>query len=1051
MTDQEQPLTPADTGVVTSGLGTKTPEERKLPDSLSNDMELCLEILRGVLAEYDESLLTMFYTVRQYAVDASAERFSGVLTDTHPERDDLETDQEQPLTPADTGVVTSGLGTKTPEERKLPDSLSNDMELCLEILRGVLAEYDESLLTMFDTVRQYAVDASAERFSGALTDTHPERDDLEMAVKTIDAMNLHDAQLLARAFATYFHLANLCEENYRVSVLHEREAKVDDKQAIDPVNEMTKAYHQLIAEMGPAQAKELLGRLEFHPVFTAHPTEARRKAVEGKIRRIAELLSTHKYLGGSDKKENLRRLYNEIDALFRTSPTALKKPTPVEEADTILLSTHKYLGGSDKKENLRRLYNEIDALFRTSPTALKKPTPVEEADTILDIFDNTLFHTIPQVYRRFDDWVLGDEAGLVEPVCPAFFHPGSWIGSDRDGNPNVTAKVSRQVARKFSDHVLAALEEATRTVGRNMMMESETTPPSDELRALWNQQKEVSERLTSKASLISTQELHRAVLLVMADRLHYTIKRDHDLMYHTCDDFLADLRIVQRSLAEAGAKRAAYGPLQDDRLHYTIKRDHDLMYHTCDDFLADLRIVQRSLAEAGAKRAAYGPLQDLIWQTETFGFHMVEMEFRQHSVVHARALDDIREHGLHGERGPLQPMTHEVLDTFRALGAIQRRNGIKAARRYIISFTKSAKNVRDVYELNRLSFANPEDAPVIDVIPLFEQLEDLENSVNVLDEMIKIPEVQARLKQTGRKLEVMLGYSDSSKDAGPTTATLALHSAQERIAKWADENDIDLTLFRLSFANPEDAPVIDVIPLFEQLEDLENSVNVLDEMIKIPEVQARLKQTGRKLEVMLGYSDSSKDAGPTTATLALHSAQERIAKWADENDIDLTLFHGRLRAGAHREVGGRERHRPDAVPRPRRRCRPRRRPGEPRRACAAEGFGQVPFQAHREVGGRERHRPDAVPRPRRRCRPRRRPGEPRRACAAEGFGQVPFQAHRAGRSHLRALRQPGAGDSPRRGRGRGHAAAVRAERGEDAHRDDREVRSVGEQAQRIFT
>ena len=150
-----------------------------------------------------------------------------------------------------------------------------------------------------------------------------------MAVKTIDAMNLHDAQLLARAFATYFHLANLCEENYRVSVLHEREAKVDDKQAIDPVNEMTKAYHQLIAEMGPAQAKELLGRLEFHPVFTAHPTEARRKAVEGKIRRIAELLSVHKYLGGSDKKENLRRLYNEIDALFRPSPTAPQTPTPL--------------------------------------------------------------------------------------------------------------------------------------------------------------------------------------------------------------------------------------------------------------------------------------------------------------------------------------------------------------------------------------------------------------------------------------------------------------------------------------------------------------------------------------------------------------------------------------------------------------------------------------------------------------------------------------------------------------------------------------------------
>ena len=147
--------------------------------------------------------------------------------------------------------MSSGLGTKGPEERTLPATLQEDMDLCLNILRQVLSEYDENLLKTFDTVRQYAVDASAERFSGVLTDTHPERDDLEMAVKTIDAMNLHDAQLLARAFATYFHLANLCEENYRVAVLHEREAKVDDTQAIDPVNEMTKAYHQLISEMGP--------------------------------------------------------------------------------------------------------------------------------------------------------------------------------------------------------------------------------------------------------------------------------------------------------------------------------------------------------------------------------------------------------------------------------------------------------------------------------------------------------------------------------------------------------------------------------------------------------------------------------------------------------------------------------------------------------------------------------------------------------------------------------------------------------------------------------
>ena len=612
----------------------------------------------------------------------------------------MTTENEQ-ITPADAAIVSSGTGTKGPEERDLPASLKEEMDLCLQILREVLGEFDENLLAKFDEVREHALKASDERFSGILTDTNPDQDDLQKVVDIIDKTDVHEAQLLARAFTTYFHLANLCEENYRVSELHSRENVVDDTQAVDPVNEMTCAYHQLINEMGPARAKELLDQLEFHPVFTAHPTEARRKAVEGKIRRISQLLEAH-----------------------------------------------KLLGGSDKKENSRRLFNEIDALFRTSPIALKKPTPVEEADTILDIFDNTLFYTIPQVYRRFDDWVLGDKAGLVPPVCPAFFHPGSWIGSDRDGNPNVTAKVSRQVARKFSDHVLGALEIETRRVGKNLTMEAETTPPSAELKSLWNHQKEMSERLTDKAALISTKELHRAVMLVMADRLKATIDRDADLMYHSCEDYIADLKTVQRSLVEANAKRSAYGPLQD-----------------------------------------------LIWQAETFGFHMVEMEFRQHSVVHSRALEDIREHGLHGERGELQPMTHEVLDTFHALGSIQKRNGIKAARRYIISFTKSAQNIKDVYELNRLAFSHPEDVPTIDVIPLFEQLEDLQNSVDVLEEMIKIPEVQARLKATGGKMEVMLGYSDSSKDAGPTSATLALHSAQERIAKWAESHDIDLTLF----------------------------------------------------------------------------------------------------------------------------------------------------------------------------------------------------------------------------------------------------------------
>ncbi len=578
----------------------------------------------------------------------------------------------------------------------VPESIADNMALFLRLVRKVLDEYDPGLRSTFDVLLADAVRANADE-AGDTADESAAFADLE---RIIDELDERAATLVTRAFTAYFHLANICEENYRVSSLRSREGAVETSEPADPINDITVAYRQLVEECGRGRAIALLQRLEFRPVFTAHPTEARRRAVEGKIRRIADLLAR------------------------RTG-----------------------LSGVALAESERRLLQEIDALFRTSPIAHKKPTPVEEADTIVDIFDSTLFEMVPDVYRRFDDWELGEKAGTVPPVCPAFFHPGSWIGSDRDGNPNVTAKVSRQVAEKFRRHVLGRLAEATETCGRNLTLDAISTPPSDALVNLWSHQVEMSEALTARALGISARELHRAAMLVIAERLRATMERTADVMYASANDYVADLRVVQASLARAGAVRTAYGPVQR-----------------------------------------------LIWQAQTFGFHLVEMEFRQHSLVHSRALADIEEHGRWGERGELEPMTREVLDTFRAIAQIQRKNGVDAARRYIISFTKSAEDVANVYRLAHLAFAHEADVPVLDVVPLFEQVEDLENAVATLDAMIALPEVQRRLDQTGRRLEVMLGYSDSSKDAGPTSATLVLHATQEAIARWADENSIDLVL-----------------------------------------------------------------------------------------------------------------------------------------------------------------------------------------------------------------------------------------------------------------
>ncbi len=597
---------------------------------------------------------------------------------------------------ADTPVIQNGVLSDEGAANELmaagiPEDLSRNLLLFLRLVRKVLGEYDRDLLVRFDNMLFDAI-----RMTYHHSDTAADAW-LRDAVAIIDDTSIEQGQMLMRAFTTFFHLANAAEENYRVHTLRDRESHVALDTAEDPTNEMTVAYHRLIEECGKEQADAYLERLEFHPVFTAHPTEARRKAVEGKIRRIAGLLEEH------DK-----------------------------------------LAGPDLRENERMLLQEIDALLRTSPIAIKKPTPVEEADTVLEIFDNTLFEMIPEVYRRFDDWELGEDAGTVPAVCPPFFKLGSWIGSDRDGNPNVTAKVSRQVAEKYRTHMLDALAEATATTGRNLTLESGSTVPTQALKNLWDRQVEMSEALTNQASALSASEPHRAAMLVMANRLRGTITRNSDVMYANADEFIADLRVVQDSLASAGAVRAAYGPVQK-----------------------------------------------LLWQAQTFGFGMVQMEFRQHSVVHSRALADLREHGRNGE---LEPMTREVLDTFRAIGWIQRRSGVDAARRYIISFTTSAQNVADVYELADFAFADAADGPVLDVIPLFEQLSDLKNAVNVLDQMIELEPVKRRLAQTGRRLEVMLGYSDSSKDAGPTAATLALHEAQAAIAQWAKEKDIDLVL-----------------------------------------------------------------------------------------------------------------------------------------------------------------------------------------------------------------------------------------------------------------
>jgi phosphoenolpyruvate carboxylase len=568
--------------------------------------------------------------------------------------------------------------------------MRRDVRLLGEMLGDVLRESGgPGLLRDVERLR-HAVIAARQPGDGEQAD----REITEM----IAAWPLERAEAVAHAFTVYFHLANLAEEHQRVRTLRERDS------GSEPVREsLAAAVAGIRGELGPQRVTGLISGLRVHPVLTAHPTEARRRAVTEALRRISVLLAG-------------------LDAGL---DHGLDDGRP---------------GAGEDAEARRRLAEEIDLLWRTSALRVQAMQPLDEVRTAMAAFDETLFRVIPALYRSLDRALNGPETGNVAAAAPAFLRLGSWVGADRDGNPHVTAQVTMDTAAIQADHVLRALENATARIGRALTVQGSTVPADAEIFGALTAAGRAHPELLADVTARSPQEPYRAYLLYAARRLAATRLREPALAYP--------------------------GPAE---------------------FMADLRLVQRALADAGATRQAFGELQHLLWQAETFGFHLAELEIRQHAMVHARALREIR------AGGTLSAQTSEVLATFPAMASIQDSFGPDACRRYVVSFTRSAADIAAVHELARISIPNG-PLPALSVVPLFESGADLENATRVLDDMLSLEPVAAQVAATGR-LEVMLGYSDSAKELGPVSATLRLFDAQRRLARWASAHGVALTLF----------------------------------------------------------------------------------------------------------------------------------------------------------------------------------------------------------------------------------------------------------------
>ncbi len=569
--------------------------------------------------------------------------------------------------------------TREAARQEIPEPLRRDVRLLGEILGRVIADYGgESLLRDVEQLRSLVIRAR--------DDDRYERD----AEKLIASWRLDRAEKVSRAFACYFHLANLAEEHHRARVIRERD------RGPEPMAESLAAtIGELRAKLSPKRLDGLIETLEIHPVFTAHPTEARRRAVVTAIRRVGDQL---------------------------------------ERLDDPRISD------SEKGDAERRLIEEVDALWRTAQVRALSVTPLDEVRSFMAVFDETLFRIVPELLRAMDGALRAAGSPKGAPLAAPFLRFGSWIGGDRDGNPAVTARVTAAAMDVHAEHVLLALEAAATRIGRSLTVDADSTPPSADLRRLLSAARHSDPKRFAALATRSADEPHRVCVLHIANRIQATRTGDGKLAYRSPQDLARDLKTAQESLAAAGAGRLAFGELQN-----------------------------------------------LLWQVDTFGFHLAELEIRQHSTVHEGALAELRAGGRRSE------LTRDVLDTMRVVASLQERFGEDSCRRYVVSFTRGARDLAAVYELARATSMGK--IPVLDVIPLFETLDDLAHATQVMDDVLRLEPVRRRLLANDRQVEVMLGYSDSAKEAGPLSATLALHDAQAALTTWARKNRVRLTLF----------------------------------------------------------------------------------------------------------------------------------------------------------------------------------------------------------------------------------------------------------------